>query len=77
MSLPRQNHQEKWSHTCVCVYTQVSKMTQNNLERFKKYVAPSNVFNLMDKQDTSDSNLNYNTILDVKRHMFTHANCNI
>ena len=40
-------------------------MTQNNLERFKTYVASSNVFNLMVKQDTSDPNLNYNTILDA------------
>ena len=40
-------------------------MTQNNLESFKKYVVSSNVFNLMDKQYTSDTNLNYNTILDV------------
>ena len=40
-------------------------MTQNNLESFKKYVASSKVFHLMDKQDTSDPNLNYNTILDV------------
>ena len=40
-------------------------MAQNNLESFKKYVTSSNVFNLMDKQDTSDPNLNYNTILDV------------
>ena len=40
-------------------------MTQNNLESFRKYVASSNVFNLMDKQDTSDPDLNYNTILDA------------
>ena len=40
-------------------------MTQNNLESFKKYVASSNVFTLLDKQDTSDPYLNYNTMFDV------------
>ena len=46
-------------------YSQVTQMTDSNLENFKQAIASADLFNLLDTEHISDPNHNYNIIQNV------------